>query len=414
MPRQRRRLSLLLFFIPTSLFALALLHLSGDGAAAFSRAATPIQEANPAAMLALREEVSLPKPKSHHELRLLENASDGLEPSSVSVPKGTNWSEARSLLRRLHSNARSRRFSARAYEFFHGYPPVRSNPSCKVRFFMTWISSLDAFGRRELLSMESLFKFHPGACLLIVSSTMDSPRGARLLKPFKQMGFRVAAMSPDFDLLFKSTPARAWFKLLRKGEIDPGEVALGQNLSNLLRLAVLYKFGGIYIDTDVLVMKSFLGLKNVIGAQAVDAETGNWSRLNNAVMIFDRRHPLLYKFIEEFVLTFDGNKWGHNGPYLVSRVVSRVIGRPGFMFTVLPPVAFYPVDWNRIEGLFQGPQGGNHSKWVMAKLDTIWEESFAVHLRNKQSRGMKVEEKSAIARIMLDCCVFCNFAVSAL
>ncbi|XP_010935633.1 uncharacterized protein [Elaeis guineensis] len=361
MPRQRRRLSLLLFFIPTSLFALALLHLSGDGAAAFSRAATPIQEANPAAMLALREEVSLPKPKSHHELRLLENASDGLEPSSVSVPKGTNWSEA-----------------------------------------------------RELLSMESLFKFHPGACLLIVSSTMDSPRGARLLKPFKQMGFRVAAMSPDFDLLFKSTPARAWFKLLRKGEIDPGEVALGQNLSNLLRLAVLYKFGGIYIDTDVLVMKSFLGLKNVIGAQAVDAETGNWSRLNNAVMIFDRRHPLLYKFIEEFVLTFDGNKWGHNGPYLVSRVVSRVIGRPGFMFTVLPPVAFYPVDWNRIEGLFQGPQGGNHSKWVMAKLDTIWEESFAVHLRNKQSRGMKVEEKSAIARIMLDCCVFCNFAVSAL
>ncbi|GMH03187.1 hypothetical protein Nepgr_005026 [Nepenthes gracilis] len=29
-----------------------------------------------------------------------------------------------------------------------------------------------------------------------------------------------------------------------------------------------------------------------------------------------RGHPLLLKFIEDFATTFDGNKWGHNGPYL--------------------------------------------------------------------------------------------------
>ncbi|KAL9462820.1 hypothetical protein AB3S75_000763 [Citrus x aurantiifolia] len=59
-------------------------------------------------------------------------------------------------------------------------------------------------------------------------------------------------------------------------------------------------------------------------------------------------HPLLHKLIQEFTLTFDGNKWGHNGPYLVSRVVARVSGRTGFNFTVLPPSAFYPVDWRRV------------------------------------------------------------------
>ncbi|KAL0305781.1 UNVERIFIED_CONTAM: hypothetical protein Sradi_5995400 [Sesamum radiatum] len=89
-------------------------------------------------------------------------------------------------------------------------------------------------------------------------------------------------------------------------------------------MGLLYRFGGTYIDTDVIVLKSFEGLRNVIGAQTIDLATGNWSRLNNAVMIFDQGHPLLHKFIEEFALTFDGNKWGHNGPYLVSRVVSRL------------------------------------------------------------------------------------------
>ncbi|KAA8515288.1 hypothetical protein F0562_018482 [Nyssa sinensis] len=204
---------------------------------------------------------------------------------------------------------------------------------------------------------------------------MDSRRGMQILQPFLDKGFRITSISPDFDYLFKDTVAEAWFDALRKGNVNPGEVSLGQNLSNLLRLALLYKFGGGYIDTDVLVLKSFANLRNVIGAQTMDIETGNWSRLNNAVMIFDKGHPLLYKFIEEFALTFNGNKWGHNGPYLVSRVVSRVNGRPEFDFNVLPPVAFYPVDWSRIRGLFRGPRNETHLKWLRVPhgYDGFWE-----------------------------------------
>ncbi|MBA0787359.1 hypothetical protein Gotri_025407, partial [Gossypium trilobum] len=149
------------------------------------------------------------------------------------------------------------------------------------------------------------------------------------------------------------------------GNINPGEVSLGQNLSNLLRLVLLYKYGGVYIDTDVIVLKSFNNLSNVIGAQSMNIETKTWSRLNNAVLVFDKHHPLLYKFIQEFALTFDGNKWGHNGPYLVSRVVGRVTNRPGFNFTVLPPPAFYP---------------------------QIRRQSYAVHLWNRQSKDVRAEE----------------------
>ncbi|CAK9154085.1 unnamed protein product [Ilex paraguariensis] len=311
----------------------------------------------------------------------------------------------KSVLKILRSEARIKRFSTKVKEFFGGNS---SNYQCKIQFFMTWISSLDSFGDRELFAIESVFKAHPNGCLVVASNSMDSKRGMQILRPFLNKGFRVMAISPDFDYLLKNTVAQAWFDRLMKGEIETGEVSLGQNLSNLLRLGLLYKFGGIYIDTDVIVLKSFRNLRNSIGAQTIDLETGNWSRLNNAVMVFDKGHPLLYKFIEEFALTFDGNKWGHNGPYLVSRVVSRVNGRPGFNITVLPPVAFYPADWKKIGSLFNGPRNEGHSKWLLAKLRQIRGQSYTVHLWNKQSRRIKIEEGSIIGHIMSGCCVFCN------
>ncbi|KAF8409300.1 hypothetical protein HHK36_005374 [Tetracentron sinense] len=358
----------------------------------------------------VKEEIPPSKLKIH--LPLLQKSDSSVLPLNISSTHTRRQLRENSpKFKILQSTALSRRFSARVKEFFSG---DSSKSSCKVRFFMTWISSLDSFSYRELFTVESLFKSHPNACLLIVSNSMDSIRGTQLLRPFLDQGFRVTAISPDFDYIFKNTLAEAWFDQLRKGNIDPGEVSLGQNLSNLLRLSVLYKFGGIYLDTDVIVLKSFSKLRNAIGAQTVDLENGNWSRLNNAVMIFDKKHPLLFKFIEEFALTFNGNKWGHNGPYLVSRVVSRVSGRPGFNFTVLPPPAFYPVDWSRIRGLFLGPKDGDHSKWLLAKLGHIRNQSFAVHLWNRQSRKLKIEEGSIIRRIMLDCCVLCNSSMTAL
>ncbi|KAK1395083.1 Lactosylceramide 4-alpha-galactosyltransferase [Heracleum sosnowskyi] len=151
---------------------------------------------------------------------------------------------------------------------------------------------------------------------------MDSVQGLKLLDPIMKHGFKLVAVTPDLSFLFKNTPDESWFDDLKSGNKDPGEIPLAQNLSNLIRLAVSYKYGGVYLDTDFIVLKDFSGLRNSIGAQSSNA-FGNWTRLNNAVLVFDKNHPLLYKFIEEFTLTFNGNRWGHNGSYLVSRVASK-------------------------------------------------------------------------------------------
>ena len=113
---------------------------------------------------------------------------------------------------------------------------------------MTWISPASSFGGREMMSVESVFRVHPRACLIILSRTLDTRHGYRILKPLIDGGFKVQAVTPDLLFLFKGTPAEAWLHELRKGKKDPGEIPLSQNLSNLIRLAVLYKYGGVYID----------------------------------------------------------------------------------------------------------------------------------------------------------------------
>ncbi|TYI23215.1 hypothetical protein ES332_A06G149300v1 [Gossypium tomentosum] len=412
-----------MFLLPTSLFALSLLLLLAcNGFSVFYIYLPGYLKSSPEPIKLLPENLSgdktVAKLVSSVMYALKEENPPGVLKTHLSLAKKPNFSMvpigkasvfkpkqaglSRQILRTLGSGTKPKGFfSSKVKTFFW-------NSKCKSRFFMTWISPIESLSDRELLAIESVFKFHPKACLVIVSNSLDSKKGSVVLKPFSDMGFKLIAVHPDFDYIFKNTYAETWFNRLKKGNINPGEVSLGQNLSNLLRLALLYKYGGVYLDTDVLVLKSIKRLRNVISAQSINPETKNWSRLNNAVLIFDQNHPLLFKFIQEFALTFDGNRWGHNGPYLVSRVVERVTGRPGLNFTVLPPSAFYPVDWTRIRSLFQGPQNETHSNWLKLKLGQIRRQSYAIHLWNRQSKQVKVQEGSIIHHIISDCCIFCN------
>ncbi|KAH7288204.1 hypothetical protein KP509_31G017000 [Ceratopteris richardii] len=258
----------------------------------------------------------------------------------------------------------------------------------------------------ERVVLGSVFKLHPNACLVILSQTFDSPDGRLMLSAFSKRGFSVLGISPNIPFLLEETPAQAWWNNLLVGRIDPGTISIYQNLSNLLRLAVLYKYGGIYIDSDIIVMKSFANLRNVIGAQSVDPRTGKWSRLNNAVLVFDKQNPLLFKFIQEFSTAFNGSMWGYNGPYLVSRVI-RKESNSGVQ--IMDPQAFYPVDFLHIQSFFKAPRDHIEQQWIRAKIRQLREHSYTLHLWNKLSRNMAVEPESIMDGIFRHVCIHCEF-----
>ncbi|KAG8377013.1 hypothetical protein BUALT_Bualt09G0124000 [Buddleja alternifolia] len=337
--------------------------------------------------------------QTHQRSRVLRIKSTGEGDNGYLMPRFDVKTSDQTIIEELgffETFALAKNFDSRVRTFFGGN-------KCKVQVFMTWISPVDSFGEREFFGLESLFETNPRSCLIILSNTMDSKKGNNILKPLIDKGFNVEAISPDLWTLFKNTPAEDWFNDIKNGNKDSGEIPLAQNLSNLIRLSVLYKYGGIYFDTDFIFLRDFSGLRNSIGAQSTDMN-GNWTRLNNAVLIFDKKHPLVYKFIEEFALSFDGNKWGHNGPYLVSRVAKR----GEFNFTVLPRMAFYPVSWTRVGGFFVRPNDRLGSKWIEAKIRQLSVSSYGVHLWNRQSSKLKIEEGSIISRLISDHCVICS------
>ncbi|KAK3226175.1 hypothetical protein Dsin_006037 [Dipteronia sinensis] len=264
---------------------------------------------------------------------------DGETPDPLIPPKDVTREERMEWFRSklpeleiLKSNDLSQKFHGRVLEFF--------NKQCTIQFFMVWLSPARSIGPREFMAADTLLKANPQACLMIISRSLDTGYGYRILKPLIDLRFKVLAVTPDLPFLVKDTPAAVWLEEMKSGTKDPGHIPLSNNLSNLIRLAMLYKYGGVYLDTDFIILKDFTRLRNAVGAQSIDQVTKKWTRLNGAVMIFDIGHPILVNFLQEFATTFDGNKWGHNGPYLVSRVIERVGNTPGYDLTILRPRAF--------------------------------------------------------------------------
>ncbi|XWS59940.1 hypothetical protein CRYUN_Cryun08bG0165300 [Craigia yunnanensis] len=282
------------------------------------------------------------------------------------------------------------------------------NSNCTIWYFMIWLSPAQSFGPREFSAVDSLFKASPKACLMILSPSLDSTQGYRILKPLIDGGFKVLAVIPDLPFLVKNTPAEGWLDEMKSGRKDPGNISLSYNLSNLIRLAILYKYGGVYLDVDFIILKDFTGLRNAIGAQSIDTITQKWNRINGAAMIFNDDHPLLHDFLEEFAITFDGSKWGHNGPYLVSRVIERVENAPGYNLTILPPKTFYPMDWVKIARLFKKPETETESKWVEDMLVELNRSTYAIHLWNHRTKELIIEEGSVVERLISSYCVICQ------
>ncbi|XP_060666538.1 lactosylceramide 4-alpha-galactosyltransferase-like isoform X1 [Drosophila nasuta] len=98
---------------------------------------------------------------------------------------------------------------------------------------------------------------------------------------------------------------------------------LMNNISNLLRLLCLYHFGGIYMDLDVIVLRSFENqLSNFVGAEAKQY-------ISNAVIGLESNgfgHKLAELLLRDFEENFNGDIWAHNGPRNILSVMTQICG----------------------------------------------------------------------------------------
>ena len=126
------------------------------------------------------------------------------------------------------------------------------------------------------------------------------------------------------------------------------------NVSNLVRLLVLYNHGGIYLDTDIEVRRSFDPLLNCRVFCGFQTEHPGTHWANNAVLGAEPGHPFLITAAEHLVDRWDGlEQADHSGPETLTDVL-RDLGLEkysndgaliGDVF-VAPCRYFYPYGWD--------------------------------------------------------------------
>jgi len=171
-------------------------------------------------------------------------------------------------------------------------------------FFIESNDNLTEFHPRLLCAFESAAIHNPNKTIFILIN-----KDSRLENIPNFFGGRlknVILVRVDYAELVVNTPlAETW----SKGAITTIGFYLN-NISDALRVVVLWRFGGTYLDSDIISVKpvprehqNFI-LCNGMGPML----------LSNAILSFQRKHPFLDLTLSEQAKNFKPHAWGNLGP----------------------------------------------------------------------------------------------------
>ncbi|XP_043940104.1 alpha-1,4-N-acetylglucosaminyltransferase-like [Protopterus annectens] len=290
-----------------------------------------------------------------------------------------------------------------SWEYVRIYPLLRdSSPITKVSPVM-FVETTETLTPQPLVicSVESaarIYQDRPVHFLLkgfrnrsCLQSTTECP-GLKLLTDFPN----VQLLHLDPKVVLKDTPLAAWYN---EDKIYKENYWIWI-LSDAYRLALVWKYGGIYFDTDII------NIKKVSEENFVVCEEVNY--LYNAAIGFHQHHPYIMDCMADFVLNYNGAIWGHQGPHLFTRVMTKSCPIPNYSkvldfscdirnVTIMHQFRFYPIHW---------------TQW--GKYFEVWKEtptfgdSYGLHLWNYMNREAKkrvvLESNTLVENLFIKYC----------
>ncbi|XP_040204662.1 alpha-1,4-N-acetylglucosaminyltransferase-like [Rana temporaria] len=150
--------------------------------------------------------------------------------------------------------------------------------------------------------------------------------------------------------LFNNTPLMEWFE-----EVNPKKEKYWTHvISDASRFAMMWKHGGIYMDTDIISIHP-IPKDNFVAAESARVTS-------SSVFGLPPFHNVTWEFMKNFVVEYKGYKWGHQGPGVFTRVMKRLCGEIVFTFLVdnvcqdifyFHPYRFYPILYSSWETFFE-------------------------------------------------------------
>jgi Glycosyltransferase sugar-binding region containing DXD motif/Alpha 1,4-glycosyltransferase conserved region len=199
--------------------------------------------------------------------------------------------------------------------------------------------TVNSFSTLNLRCIESIFYFHPDAQLKLHSNaevgihttTNEAlPSAIQLLinrgyqidiVPYRAADILQQAVRLKNSIV-NTTAADIWSSQLETKWKH--ETFWYSNESNLLRLCLLYTEGGIYLDTDVILVRPIVVVDETIdpydGLNVDNVMAHDGKSYHCAVMKFlQKGNMFLGTAINNFLDNYNGNDWGNNGPRVFRR-----------------------------------------------------------------------------------------------
>ncbi|XP_054927583.1 lactosylceramide 4-alpha-galactosyltransferase-like [Dermacentor andersoni] len=181
--------------------------------------------------------------------------------------------------------------------------------------------------------------------------------------------------------VFQGTPLESWYE---SGILSKSAYPV-EHLADALRLAVLYKQGGVYLDIDVIVMRSLHSLPPCV----FQAPVNNGDMVANSFLAFHRGDPFLQYLMQLARQVYQPRAWSSIGPLLLRQAtlarcgaqrVTALLGRQcggNAGFTVMPHWMFLAVPADHWQVFFTAK--ASRQAWLMS------DRSYVMHVYNKFS-----------------------------
>ena len=164
-----------------------------------------------------------------------------------------------------------------------------------------------------------------------------------------------------------------------------------QNRADAFRLAVVYKYGGLYMDADIIALEKFVSLfASDGGVLATEDPDTTYGELTNAVFFFPSPgSPFLEHVMSLFPVVYNGNLWGSVGPLLFRMAYSGHCGKSSLdnddrsvnctSLSILPPNATCALRWTDARLLLEDAKAVSAMDF-WAKLTARSGGSYMLHL----------------------------------
>lgn len=208
-----------------------------------------------------------------------------------------------------------------------GDPKPGSDQSRKQIFFIETTNpdgGLLELNPREACSIESTASFHPNRDIYVIftgpttmRTTLHQNNKTRmdkvLTKNYKNVHFR----SVNLEQISQGTALEVFVRLKKYQDSKH----LPSHLSDILRYLILWKYSGLFLDLDIVVLKNF----DKLTENYVCKSSNNF--LMSGTMHFAGTgigHTAAEKCLDYLREKFDGNRWAANGPEVVTAVMKDI------------------------------------------------------------------------------------------